>query len=140
MLAVMCSYEWGKPDESFGLDEALHITERSPLIEEQQVGGGDAAEDRAVGAIGAGGVQALEDVGGGRVVDAQGVATGGMADGLGDGGLAGGRAADEDDVAVLVDEAAGEQLLDDLGEELRARRPVEALEGEGRSEEHTELQ
>src|SRR6266540_4324876 len=84
MLAVMCSYEWGKPDDSFGLDEALHITERSPLIEEQQ----------------------------------------------GDGGLAGGRAADEDDVAVLVDKAAGEQLLDDLGEELRARSPVEALEGE----------
>src|SRR6266508_3920868 len=75
-------------------------------------------------------MQALEDVGGGRVVDAQGVATGGMADGLGDGGLAGGRPADEDDVAVLVDEAAGEDLLDDLGGELRARGPVDAPEGE----------
>jgi hypothetical protein len=29
--------------------------------------------------------------------------------------------ADEDDVTVLVDEAAGEELLDDLGGELRAR-------------------
>jgi hypothetical protein len=32
--------------------------------------------------------------------------------------------------ACAGDEAAGEQLLDDLGGELRARRPVEALEGE----------
>src|SRR6266545_4873939 len=104
------------------------------VVEEQQIGGGDAAEDLAVGAIGAGGVQALEHVGSGGVVDAEGVATGGMADGLGHGGLAGGGAADEDDVAVLVDEAAGEQFVDDLGGELRARGPVEALEGEGWAE------
>src|SRR3972149_1524143 len=47
---------------------------------------------------------------------------------------AGGGPADEDDVAVLVDEAAGEELLDDLGGELRASGPVEALEGAGRAE------
>jgi hypothetical protein len=54
-----------------------------------------------------------------------------MPEGLGDGGLAGGGPADEDDVAVLVDEAAGEEFLDDLGGELGARGPVEALEGQG---------
>jgi hypothetical protein len=35
---------------------------------------------------------------------------------------------------VLVDEPAREELLDDLGGELGARGPVEAVEGEGRAE------
>jgi hypothetical protein len=57
-----------------------------------------------------------------------------VAEGLGHGGLARGRSPDEDDVAVLVDESAREELLDDLGGELGPRGPVEAVEGEGRAE------
>src|SRR2546427_10876045 len=93
----------------------------SRIIEDQEVRVGDAAKHLAVGAIGAGGVQDPEHLGGGGVVDAEGVATGRMPDGLGDGGLAGGRPADEDDVAVVVDEAAGGQVLDDMGGGWRAR-------------------
>ena len=106
----------------------------NPASSRQEICGGDAAEDFAVGAAGAGGVQSPEHLGGGGVVDAEGVRAGGMAEGLGHGGLAGRGAADEDDVAVLVDEATREQLLDDLGRELGARRPVETLEGAGRAE------
>ena len=57
-----------------------------------------------------------------------------MPEGLGDRRFPRGGTADEDDVAVLVDEAAREQLLDDLRRELGPRGPVEAVEGAGRTE------
>src|SRR3989304_5818407 len=62
MLAVMCSYEWGKPDDSFGLDEALHITDRSPLVDAEQGDAGEAVDEFAGGAIGERGIQVGEEV------------------------------------------------------------------------------
>ena len=98
------------------------------LIEEQHLRLGVATERALEGAVGVGGLEVLEHVGGG---DAQGGIAGdagGVGDGLGDPGLAQARLADAQDVALLLDEAAVAELLDDAGLELRAGGEVEAVE------------
>ena len=52
-------------------------------MEDQEVGGRDPAEDFAVGAVGAGGVQGLQDLGHRGVVHAQGARARRTLDGLG---------------------------------------------------------
>jgi hypothetical protein len=104
------------------------------VLEQEERRAGDAAEHFPVGAVGPRGVQGLEDLRHRAILHAEGAGAGGVAEGLGHGRLAGGRAADQDDVAVLLDEAAREEFLDDLRGELGPRGPVEALEGDGRAE------
>jgi len=83
-----------------------------------------------------GGLEVLEHVGGG---DAQGRITGdagGVGDGLGDPGLAQARLADAQDVALLLDEAAVAEFLDDaharpgLLPSLRLSEPLGFVPGE----------
>src|SRR3990172_4163220 len=99
------------------LVEAAGVAE---LVEEQHLRLGVATERALEGAVGVGGLEVLEHVGGG---DAQGRIAGdagGVGDGLGDPGLAQARLADAQDVALLLDEAAVTELLDDAGLEVRA--------------------
>ena len=113
MLAVMCSYEWGKPDDSFGLDEALHITERSPLVEDQEVDGEQLAEFGLVILGEAGVLEGLEQRVRAEGEDGVAAATGDVAQGVGEKGFADADGADEGDVVMRLQEAE----RDELGEE-----------------------
>src|SRR5437867_10388941 len=96
-----------------------------------------APEDPFERAVGQRGMEVLEHLD--RVDEQDRVTTeaGGVRDWLGDPGLAQTGPADADDVAVLVDEAAVEQFLDDAGFELRTSGKVEPVESFDRAQVRT---
>src|SRR6266545_3162918 len=126
MLAVMCSYEWGKPDDSFGLDEALHITDRSTLVEDQEVDGEQLAEFGLVILGEAGVLEGLEQRVRAEGEDGVAAATGNVAQGVGEKALADADGADEGDVVMRLQESERAELTEEgpIDRDLRGRVPV----------------
>lgn len=79
-------------------------------------------------AVDEGGVELLEHLSGDDLADGVSVHAGSLGEGVEDAGLASAREADADDVAVLVDPAAIEELFDDAGLELGSDGKVKAVE------------
>jgi len=87
----------------------LHGRER-PIVEEEDVHPGELAEEAAVGAVGAGQAEVIEQPGGPAVVGAVAAAAGLVGEGTGDEAFAGAGGAGDEDLLMLVDPAAGGEL------------------------------
>ena len=102
---------------------------QSEVVDDEDVGGEQAAQDFLGRVIGAGLVQALQEVIGAQEAHLVAGATGRVAEGTGQEGLADADRAEKDDVLVAFDEAEGEEIADAVAVEGDRRVPVEAFEG-----------
>src|SRR5262245_17671836 len=109
---------------------ALLILRRgeAPVVEEEHVEAGELAEEPAVGAVGPGQAQVVEQARDTAIAGAVAAATGLGGEGTGHEALAGAGGAGDEDLLVLVDPAAGGELADDGLVQLAAGWVVDGLD------------
>src|SRR2546425_2754761 len=102
---------------------------QAPVVEEEDVHASELAEQPAVGPVGAGEAEIIEQAGGSAVVGAVAAAAGLVGEGTGDEALAGAGGAGDEDLLVLLDPAAGGELADHGLVEVAAGRGGDGLQG-----------
>jgi len=99
------------------------------VVDDQQIGGGEAQQLAVVGLIGAGHAELGEHIVGGDVEDLVAHAAGAVTERLADMRLADAGRADQQDVLVALDEVAGREVDDLRARDLRVEGEVEGLKG-----------
>lgn len=102
---------------------------QAEVVDDQDVGGEQAAQDLLGRVIGAGLKEALEEVVGAKEAHLVSGTAGGVAESAGEEGFADADGAEEDHVLVAFDEAEGEEIADAVTVEGDRGLPVEAFEG-----------
>src|SRR3990172_361745 len=105
----------------------------APVVEHEEVGLGEGGEELAVGAVGAREPQLIEEAGQADVADREPVAAGTLAEGTGEGGLAGPGGADDQDGLMVADPLAAGEAQQEGAVEPAGRAEVEVFAG-GRGE------
>lgn len=113
--------------EVFGLGHGEGL--EGEVIDDEEIGGEEAAEFGLPGVVGAGGEEGAEELGGFEEEDGVAEAAGVVAEGLGEVGLAGAGRAVEEDVLAARDEEAGGEVADGGGIEGGDGGEVEVFEG-----------
>jgi len=121
---------------------ALAIGQRgeAPVIEDHEVGFGQGGEQLAVGAVGAGKAEVVEQARQTEVADGEAVPAGALPKGAGDVGLAGAGRADEQHGLMLADPLARGEAQQERAVESAGAAEVEVLEGRRGEAEPGELQ
>lgn len=102
---------------------------QAEIVDDQDVGSQQSAQDFVGGVVGARLVEALQEVIGAQEADLMTGAAGRVAEGTGQKSLPDADGAEEDDVLVAFDEAEREEVADAVAIEGDRRVPVEALDG-----------